>query len=138
MRPRRTRDETTRTATRSRRGWQSVSTVDLLPVEAEAAAERAVPQVEHLLDVGEVVAGRLAPVGVREAEADAAEVQPVRVGPQPLDLRRPSVARDVRVADRRPRASSSVKPNRSIVQPDGFGAVCQPHCESVPSGIVSS
>ena len=71
----------------------------LLPVEAEAAAERAVPQVEHLLDVGEVVAGRLAPVGVREAEADAAEVQPVRVGPQPLDLRRPSVARDVRVAD---------------------------------------
>ena len=36
----------------------------------------------------------------------------------------------------RPCGSNSLKRKRSMAQPSGLGAVCQPHCESVPSGIV--
>ena len=74
----------------------------LLAVEAEPAAEGAVPEVEDLVDVGEVLPGRRPAVRAREAEGDAAEVQAMGVGAEPLDLGRPPVARDVRVADRAP------------------------------------
>ena len=73
---------------------------DRLAFDPEAAAQDAVPQVEGLLDVGEIVARRRPAVPEGEAEADAAEVQPVRVGAEPLDLGRPPVAGNVGVADR--------------------------------------
>ena len=70
----------------------------LFSLEPEAAAERAVPEIEDLLDAGDVRGRRGSAVLEGQPEADAAEVQAMGVLPQPLDLGRPAVARDVRVA----------------------------------------
>jgi hypothetical protein len=69
-----------------------------LAVEPEAAPQDAVPEVEDLLHVPQVLACRLATVGARQPKADAPQVEAVGVRAQPLDLGRPAVARDVRVA----------------------------------------
>ena len=82
---------------------------------------------------------RPAAVGLREPETDAAEVQPVRVRPQPFDLGRPPVARDVRVADLAAVAVELVDGGTAPCSSrPGWAQVCQPHCDSVPSGIVYS
>ena len=73
--------------------------VHLLTVQAEAAAEHAPPQVEDLLDVLDVVTRRLAPVPQPQPEADASQVESVRVLAQPLDLGCALVAGDVGVPD---------------------------------------
>ena len=54
-----------------------------LAIEGEMAEDFAVPQVEGLLDIGEVVGLRGGAVGVGEDEADLAEVQAVGVGAEP-------------------------------------------------------
>ena len=71
--------------------------LDGLALQPEAAPEDAVPEVEGLLDVRHVLARRLPAVGEGQPEADAAEVEAVGVGAEPLDLGRPAIARDVRV-----------------------------------------
>jgi hypothetical protein len=73
---------------------------DLYPlaVERESAHERAVPQVERLLDLRQIFRGGGPSVAPREPEADASQMKAVRIRPQPLDLWRAAIAGYVGVA----------------------------------------
>jgi hypothetical protein len=70
-----------------------------LAVEFEVANDFAVPEVEGLGDVGQIV--RLGEGAVRffQDETDLAEVQAMRVGAEPFDFGRLLVVRDVGVGD---------------------------------------
>ena len=66
---------------------------------SEMAHQHAVPEPQRLVDFRQIVGlGRRA-VGLREPEAELAQVEAVGIGPQPGDFRRADVARDVGVAD---------------------------------------
>ena len=84
----------------SRRGWHERLDLDRLAVEPEAAAQRRRPT-GRAPARRRVRSSRVAarPSAQPQPEADAAQVQPVRVPAQPLDLGRAPVAGDVRVAD---------------------------------------
>jgi hypothetical protein len=126
--------------------------LDRLALQPEAAPEDSIPEIERLLDVGQVLGPRLPAVGADQAEADAAEVEPVGIGPQPIDLRRPAVARDVRVADLSParvvlgEAEALVKANSPLPTDSGdstSNALSTGSCRvttarrSIPTGVRS-
>jgi hypothetical protein len=73
-----------------------------LAVEFEMADNFAVPQIQRLLDVRQIIRLRQRAVGVFEDETDLAEVQPVRIGAQPFDFRRLLVVRHVGIRHERP------------------------------------
>src|SRR5262249_39434377 len=55
-----------------------------LPLKFESAGQHASPQIEPLLDVGDVRDPGLRAVGFRQPERDAAKMEPVRILAQPV------------------------------------------------------
>ena len=94
-----TSGDDTRTASRSCGRMADGFDFDRLAFEAKVAHQDAFPESQRLANFRQIFGLGAGAVGLGEAETEPAEVEAVRIGPQPGDFGRAAVARDVGVAD---------------------------------------
>ena len=66
-------------------------------IQLEMADNQAIPQIQHLMDVRQIIRPGRHPIGMRQHKTDLAEVQPVRVFAEPLVFRRRLAGGDIGV-----------------------------------------